>query len=241
MPSPSRPTRKKAAGADPESPKQSNIDLRRTRARARPSESYLDRRQELVAAAGRVMSRKGIREMTLNDVALEAGSDRASIYYYVAGKEELLAEVLREASMQNLAAFTEIAESDLRPAQKVRRIIEAMMAAFDTHFPYLYVWVHEDPSRLQEMGSAALEEITAASEKNYQLIRGVLEDGIRSGELRSILPVGILAQTVLGLAAWTYRWYEPGHDLSAQEVAQGLADLLLTGISESVENDDAPA
>jgi len=240
MSSPSKPTRKKARDAESEAPKQSNIDLRRSRARARPSASYLDRRQELVAAAARVMSRKGIHEMTLNDIALEAGSDRASIYYYVAGKEELLAEVLRDSSRENLAAFTAIAESDLPPAQKVRRIIEALMASFDAHFPYLYVWVQEDPSRLQEMGSDALDEITAASEKNYRLIRGVLEEGVRSGALHSTLPVGILAQTVLGLAAWTYRWYEPGHDLSAQQVAQGLADLLLTGISGPTEH-EAPA
>lgn len=211
-------------------PEPSGIDRRRARARTKPSQAYLDRRRELIEAAAKVIHRKGIGAATLNDIAAEAGSDRASVYYYVANKEELLADVLRTATTENLAATEAITRGDAAPVDKLRGIVESMMMAFDTSYPYLYVWVYEDPSRLEGVAHEAIQEIIDISQRHYELVREVVRDGLSSGALRSSLPAGVLAQQVIGLVAWTFRWYEPGHELTARQVASGLADVLLNGL-----------
>ena len=211
-------------------PGRSGIDRRRTRARLSPSQTYLNQRRELIDAAARVMSRKGVKETTLGDIAAEAGTDRASIYYYVKGKEELLAEMLRSALTADTESFLEIVASSEPASVKLRRIVHRWMASYDAHFPYLYVWVYEDPSRLQGIDSAVLDEMIDLSQQGYELVREVIAEGVRSGEFRSALPVGVLAQSAIGLVAWTYRWYEPNHELTAHEIADGLADLLLSGL-----------
>jgi AcrR family transcriptional regulator len=176
------------------------------------------------------MSRKGVKETTLGDIAAEAGTDRASIYYYVKGKEELLAEMLRSALTADTESFLEIVASSEPASVKLRRIVHRWMASYDAHFPYLYVWVYEDPSRLQGIDSAVLDEMIDLSQQGYELVREVIAEGVRSGEFRSALPVGVLAQSAIGLVAWTYRWYQPNHELTAHEIADGLADLLLSGL-----------
>jgi TetR/AcrR family transcriptional regulator, cholesterol catabolism regulator len=211
-------------------PGRSSIDRRRTWARSSPSQAYLNRRKELIDAAERVMSRKGVKDTTLGDIAAEAGTDRASIYYYVTGKDELLAEMLRSALTADTESFLEIVASSEPASVKLRRIVQRWMASYDAHFPYLYVWVYEDPSRLQGIDSTVLDEMIDLSQQGYELVREVIAEGVRNGEFRSPLPVGVLAQSALGLVAWTYRWYEPGHDLTAREIADGLADLLLSGL-----------
>jgi TetR/AcrR family transcriptional regulator, cholesterol catabolism regulator len=211
----------------------SNIDRRRTRARSSPSPAYLNRRRELIDAAARVMSRKGVTETTLGDIAREAGTDRASVYYYVTGKEELLAELLRSALTANTESFREIVAQPGPASAKLRRIVHRWMASYDANFPYLYVWVYEDPSRLQGIDSAVLDEMIDLSQQGYELVREVIAEGVGNGEFRSALPVGVLAQSAIGLVAWTYRWYEPGHELSAHDIADGLADLLLSGLGGS--------
>lgn len=211
-------------------PGRSSIDRRRTRARSSPSQTYLNQRRELIDAAARVMSRKGVKETTLGDIAAEAGTDRASIYYYVKGKEELLAEMLRSALTADTESFLEIVASSEPASVKLRRIVHRWMASYDAHFPYLYVWVYEDPSRLQGIDSAVLDEMIDLSQQGYELVREVIAEGVRSGEFRSALPVGVLAQSAIGLVAWTYRWYQPNHELTAHEIADGLADLLLSGL-----------
>jgi TetR/AcrR family transcriptional regulator, cholesterol catabolism regulator len=211
-------------------PERSNIDRRRTRARSSPSTAYLNRRKELIDAAARVMSRKGVMETTLGDIAQEAGTDRASIYYYVKGKEELLAEMLRSALTADTESIREIAGGPGSAAAKLRGIVHRWMASYDAHFPYLYVWVYEDPSRLQGIDSAVLDEMIDLSQQGYELVREVIAEGVGNGEFRSALPVGVLAQSAIGLVAWTYRWYEPDHELTARQIADGLADLLLSGL-----------
>jgi TetR/AcrR family transcriptional regulator, cholesterol catabolism regulator len=211
-------------------PGRSNFDRRRTRARSSPSPAYLNRRKELIDAAARVMSRKGVKETTLGDIAAEAGTDRASIYYYVKGKEELLAEMLRSALNANTETFRAIAAAPEPASVKLRRIVQRWMESYDAHFPYLYVWVYEDPSRLEGIDSEVLEEMIDISQQGFEMVREVIAAGMRDGEFRSSLPVGVLAQSAIGLVAWTYRWYEPDHELTAREVADGLADLLLKGL-----------
>jgi AcrR family transcriptional regulator len=211
-------------------PERSNIDRRRARARSSPSRAYLNRRKELIDAAARVMSRKGVTETTLGDIAQEAGTDRASIYYYVKGKEELLAEMLRSALTADTESIREIAAGPGPASAKLRGIVRRWMASYHAHFPYLYVWVYEDTSRLHGIESAVLDEMIDLSQQGYELVREVIAEGVRTGEFRSALPVGVLAQSAIGLVAWTYRWYQPDRDLTAREIADGLADLLLRGL-----------
>jgi hypothetical protein len=45
--------------------------------------------------------------------------------------------------------------------------------------------------------------------------------------------VSVLARSAIGLVARTYRWHEPGHELTAHEIADGFADLLHTGLGAS--------
>ncbi len=182
------------------------------------------------------MSRKGVIETTLGDIAQEAGTDRASIYYYVRGKEELLAEMLHSALTADTESFKEIAAGPGPASAKLRSFVHRWMASYDAHFPYLYVWVYEDPSRLQGIDSAVLDEMIDLSQQGYELVREVIAEGVRNGEFRSALPVGVLAQSAIGLVAWTYRWYEPDRDLTAREIADGLADLLLSGLGAAGAN-----
>jgi len=211
----------------------SNIDRRRALARARPSEAYLERRRQLIDAAAKVMGRKGFRDTTLGDIAHEIGADRGSLYYYVSSKDELLTEILYEAMVEHHKVLSRIARSRRTPPEKLRAMIASMMEAFDAHFPYLYIWVYEDPSRLGEISAVGLDEIVDLSERSYELLRETIAAGIAKGHFTSTLPIGVLAQSILGLVAWTFRWYEPGKGQNAQEIADGLADLALGGLQIS--------
>jgi hypothetical protein len=144
--------------------------------------------------------------------------------------------MLRSALTANTESFREIVAAPDLASVKLRGIVHQWMASYDAHFPYLYVWVYEDPSRLQGIDSDILEEMVDLSQQGYELVREVIAEGVHNGEFHSSLPVGVLTQSAIGLVAWTYRWYEPNHELTAREVADGLADLLLKGLGVPVVN-----
>ena len=107
------------------------------------------------------------------------------------------------------------------------------MGQFDRHFPYLYIWVHEDLSRFDGIDQGLMDQIIDLSQREFEFIEHLVGEGIAAGEFATALPAGIVAQSVIGLVAWTFRWYEPGHTLSADQLADGLADIALRGLAST--------
>ncbi|MFE9645766.1 TetR/AcrR family transcriptional regulator [Streptomyces sp. NPDC006365] len=88
----------------------------RPRAERRP-DSGLSAREELLAAAAELFTTRGYAATTTRAVAERAGMRQASMYHYVSGKEELLAELLESTVTPSLAFARELLADDMTPAQ----------------------------------------------------------------------------------------------------------------------------
>ena len=112
--------------------------------------AYREKQDLIRKAAGRVFHQRGFHAATLNDVAAEAGVDRASLYYYVGSKEQLFRDVVSEAVTANVEAAEAIAAEAGSAADKLTRVIRGLMTSFEQNYPYMYVFVQEDFAKLGE-------------------------------------------------------------------------------------------
>jgi AcrR family transcriptional regulator len=64
-----------------------------------PAPQTVERRQQIVAAALHVFSRKGYAGATMDEVAQTVGLSKAALYMHFAGKEQLLAAVLENSAV----------------------------------------------------------------------------------------------------------------------------------------------
>ncbi|MET7681736.1 TetR/AcrR family transcriptional regulator [Streptomyces sp. NPDC005423] len=87
----------------------------RPRAAQRP-DSGLSPRAELLAAAAELFTTRGYAATTTRAVAERAGMRQASMYHYVSGKEELLADLLESTVTPSLARARELLADDTAPA-----------------------------------------------------------------------------------------------------------------------------
>jgi AcrR family transcriptional regulator len=85
-----------------------------------------DRRQELIAAALALFSNRPADEVTLDDVAAEAGVSRALAYRYFGGRSEIYVAALRQAADHLLALL-----DPPHDASPLHRIVEAIHRMFD--------------------------------------------------------------------------------------------------------------
>ncbi|MDX3244995.1 helix-turn-helix domain-containing protein [Streptomyces sp. ME18-1-4] len=88
----------------------------RPRAAQRP-DSGLSPRAELLTAAAELFVTRGYAATTTRAVAERAGMRQASMYHYVSGKEELLAELLESTVTPSLAYARELLADDVRAAE----------------------------------------------------------------------------------------------------------------------------
>ncbi|MFK0152804.1 TetR/AcrR family transcriptional regulator [Streptomyces sp. NPDC090499] len=94
----------------------------RPRAAQRP-DSGLEPRAELLAAAADLFTTHGYAATTTRAVAERAGMRQASMYHYVSGKEELLAELLESTVTPSLACARELLADDATPAEERLRVL----------------------------------------------------------------------------------------------------------------------
>jgi AcrR family transcriptional regulator len=88
----------------------------RPRAAQRP-DSGLEPREELLAAAAELFTTLGYAATSTRAVAERAGMRQASMYHYVSGKEELLAQLLESTVTPSLTYARELLADDAAPAE----------------------------------------------------------------------------------------------------------------------------
>src|SRR6185503_12785023 len=88
-----------------------------------------ERREQLIAAAARVIARSGYDAATVRDVAREAGVSTGVIAYYFAGKDDLFAHVLRAASRDFRARLAHARSGAESPRQRLLALAEAATPA----------------------------------------------------------------------------------------------------------------
>ncbi|MGD9701288.1 MAG: TetR/AcrR family transcriptional regulator [Acidimicrobiia bacterium] len=216
------------------------LDVRRRRARSESSEDYQQRRAELLRAAASVFHAKGFTKATMSDIAEAAGTDRATVYYYVENKLELFIELTRDALQAIESGFRAIVDDDdLPPAEQLRRLIVHNMVQFAAHDPYLHIYAMEDMSRL-DVDQPWQTELAAHAQRLFEIVRAVVAAGLADGTLRSTLGAGVIAQTILGAVAWSNRWFDPSRGGDPRELGEGLASLLLDGLISRGDGATAP-
>jgi AcrR family transcriptional regulator len=92
----------------------------------------LSTRERIVAAANRLFYREGIRAVSVDAVAEEAGITKRSLYYHFKSKDDLIEAYLGYRDQPNLDAYRQwFSERDGTVAEKVAAIFEnlARMAA----------------------------------------------------------------------------------------------------------------
>lgn len=191
-------------------------------------ESYKARRREIVRMAAKVFDEKGYEATTLNDIAARLNTDRASLYYYVGSKEELLQAIVGEVMEENVATAERVmAEAGSAP-EKIQALIEYMIASFDRNYPHMYVYV-EDLARIARQKSDWARDVLSKTKRFESIVVRILEEGRADGSFRSDLPNHVSALALFGMINWTHRWYKPGSQHSPKEIAETFSALFLDG------------
>lgn len=209
----------------------SGIGKRRSAAKEEASKAYRARKKEIAEAAVRVFNRDGFKGASISRVAAELKIDRASLYYYIGSKEELFDEILREVIERNLSIATRIRASNLSPRRKLHDVIVALMTSYEEHYPLLYIFIRENLSHVSSKRSAWSKHVRKLNHDYEDALIAIIEEGYANSSLRNIGPARVVAYGILGVVAWTNRWFRPDKSgIGAKEIGETYAELILSGL-----------
>ncbi|MEU1337045.1 TetR/AcrR family transcriptional regulator [Streptomyces sp. NPDC090075] len=167
---------------------------------AQRADSGLEPRAELLVAAAELFTTHGYAATTTRAVAERAGMRQASMYHYVSGKEELLAELLESTVTPSLAYARELLADDAMPAgERLRALCRAdveLLCAGPHNLGALYLLPEVRAERFAGFRAVrselkdAYRQLIAATDAGGALGKGELE-------LRTDLVFGLIESVIL--------------------------------------------
>jgi AcrR family transcriptional regulator len=185
-----------------------------------------DKQDEIFAAALHLFQLKGYHGASMQDLADAMGMQKASLYYYIRSKEELLFRVCERGTGAFTKELSEIVASDLTATEKLARAIECHLVALCEQLELFTVFLREQ----KFLGARNKAKLRAEGKHHAELLSAILEQGIASREFRRVnVPVTTLA--ILGMCNWLFEWYSPDGALQPREIAEMYAQLVTSGLT----------
>jgi AcrR family transcriptional regulator len=201
------------------------FSLPRSSGRRRQRDLHRGTLGKFIRGAAELFARDGYESTSTRNLASLLGMEKATLYYHVEGKEDLLYAICK-SSIEQLTDDVNAAMEGLRdPLEQIQAWIQA-------HVVNLLRHQTEHATALAEaraLSSERLAEIVGMRKAYQTRIRSLLEAGQKSGRVRTDIPSKYLGLMLEGLLDRSVVWYRRNGELSPPELGLTLCKLFITG------------
>lgn len=152
-------------------------------------------RQNIVDAATRLFSQKGVAATSIRDIATEANESLSSIYYYFDDKDDLFRTILLESALAGLVPVMQAEQSTKGDSLDRLRKLMASYIEFISENTESSMMLIRGLLRVLEHENLPLVSLAA---DRFKVIEGILKEGEASGELAKT-DERIYAYTFIGM------------------------------------------
>lgn len=198
----------------------------------RTKEEALITRENLLNAALQAFSQRGYAATRLEDIARDAGVTRGAIYHHFGGKEELYKALVAEKSTGINQLAEEVLSGDGSPLELLRRFLISMFQYAEQDEDYrALLQLHINKVEISEGLESIVEETIAGRRQLAAYFQELLQQGIRSGEIRPDLPSETAAFALVSFINGVgLLWIQDPQSFSIEREAGALTDVFLRGL-----------
>lgn len=179
------------------------------------------RLQLILDAAAAEFADVGYERATLERIGERVGLSKASLYYYVNGKEQLLSRLLGRFADDVRARMSANALGSGDAVTLLKAFISAHLAA-TTSTP-------QGRMLAENLQAQRGTEPRAEAAGYERMLAEILEQGIAAGEIRPVI-IRPAVKMILGALNAVSLWYDPAGSLSLDDVADGFVGVTLRGL-----------
>jgi AcrR family transcriptional regulator len=185
----------------------------------------VNQRTSISAVATRLMSQKGFKGTSLQEIADLVGIHKSTLFHYFKNKEEILLSVLRtgiEDATRNLVLI--VKDEKLSPEEKLRQAILTHLDSLAKHIDNVNVY-HSEIRFLSEKNRRKYIETRKYYASCFEeIIRTIKESGV---EHFNGLDTKIVVFGILGMCNWTAKWFNESGRFSTEEIADIFCKMIM--------------
>jgi len=148
--------------------------------------------KKILVAARKIFVEKGLAGARMQEIADEAGINKALLHYYFRSKEKLFDKIFEEVFQSISIGLGDVLNSDLSVFEKIRRVINLYVGVLLEN-PYMPIFVLNEMSQNPERMQKVLEKGVFPSMMNFftQLMQEM-----NTGNVRPIHPVHLILNLI---------------------------------------------
>ncbi len=185
------------------------------------------RRAEILAAARKVFAARGFRDATLEEVAQEAGLAKGTLYLYFSSKEEMFWDIFRGSIMEMQERLAAVLAGAGNAEEKIRAGLRVRFECLREDQDFMRIYFTEFGQCIY--GGPWAKEFRKLHLAGARLLAPVLEQGVRSGELRPVPPLET-ALALMDLVKSTVSLKLLGMHETRFDLEQFIFDLFWRGV-----------
>ncbi|NJP52490.1 TetR/AcrR family transcriptional regulator [Streptomyces sp. SBST2-5] len=181
-----------------------------------------DAARRLLLAAVEAFAERGYHATTTRDIAGRAGMSPAALYIHYKTKEELLHRISRIGHEKALHILRTAARGEGSPTERLADAVSSFVRWHAGGRTTARVVQYE----LDSLGPEARAEIVGLRKQVNAEVRGIIEDGVRTGEF-DVPDVHGTTLAVLSLCIDVARWFNVNGPRTPEEIGDLYAGLVL--------------
>ena len=186
------------------------------------TQTHLDhetRLNQILASARDLIAGGGVDALTVRGIASKVGVTEAAIYRHVASKEEVLILLLEDVSASLFAAISEATSEDRGAFDQLQHLLQLHFSYTELRKGISFIVIAESAQFQEPRVRAAGRKLV---QKYHELVEGMVERGIRRGEIEPSVSPKAAATMFFGMVQGSVtRWLlDPaGHPLNDNAAA----------------------
>lgn len=163
---------------------------------ARKRHTTLERQQEIVDAARRLIIKHGSEHITVRRIAAETGISEGAIYRHFKSKKDILLLMVGNIEETWVADIEKSRVPGRTPLEVLDSTIKNRLSATEQRNGVSFLVIAE----IISLGDKALnKKISAVISRHNDLIRDILSEGVKSGEIRPDLDLDAVTALFFGM------------------------------------------
>jgi len=152
------------------------------------------RKKSILEGALKVFKIHGIEKTTMDEIAIESGFGKATLYYYFTSKDEVFIAIMEDGWKKLWEGIENKIVEELGPRKKFMGIIK-IMANIVKNNKILYGFLFTAPNHIQDESKQIWKTY---QERLYAILKSIIEGGIKKKEFIDLDP-GMLMKAIGGL------------------------------------------
>jgi AcrR family transcriptional regulator len=184
------------------------------------------KRTEILRSFTALVAERGYDEVSLRDVAESVEVSKGTILHHFRNKESLLEELHGDYMRRRLAEAHELLDSHPDPVDQLQLIVYQLMLAQRDDRAATVAFAREIVRFASEQ---VMVEVRSMRHEYSTMVSDVIRRGVAAGEFTDVDP-SLAALQLFGMCNWSWTWFEPEGEWSAEQIAAEFCRTLLDGL-----------